>query len=226
MPIRRRTKTRLASCRLLLAALAVAVSGACRAESVGTAKSAGYRIVQAEPLQLDLTALGLTRCTDVLAVSAKRALAACRPKSAEKKTDVGLRVYLLALNDKRPRIISVSQGLGDAYGVKLQQRKNTAALYPNIVLADASAEYAYGIGMFELQSDALRYLGSIDYVLMNADGNPMSALDVTRIHATPDGFKVTFTQDVFAPDRNGEYRQYAAAKTFGTFDGTVLRQVK
>lgn len=202
------------------------ICGACGADVVGTNDRGDYRIVQAKPARLDLSTLGLTHCTDVLSVSVKRVLAACRSKGAEKEEDVGLRVHVVALNGGRPRIISVARGLGDAYSVKLQQRSNAAALYPNIVLADASAEYAYGIAIFELKGDALRYLGTIDYVLMNADGNPTSALDVTRIHATPDGFKVTVTQDVFAPDSNGEYRQYAAAKTFSIFNGRVLRQVK
>lgn len=202
------------------------ICGACGADVAGTNDRGDYRIVQGKPAHLDLAALGLTHCTDVLSVSVKRVLAACRSKGNEKKDDVGLRVYLVALNDGRPRIISVSEGLGDAYSVKLQQRSNAAALYPNIVLADASAEYAYGIAIFELKGDALRYLGTIDYVLMNADGNPTSALGVTRIRAIPGGLKLTFSEDVFAPDRNGEYRQYAAAKTFSVFDGKVLRQVK
>ena len=207
-------------------AAVVLVSGACRADGESTTDAGDYRIVQVKPAQLDLAALGLTHCTDVLSVSVKRALAACRSKGAEKKEDVGLRVYLVALNDGRPRILSVSQGLGDAYSVKLQLRHNAEASYPNIVLADASAEYAYGIAIFALKGDALRYLGTIDYVLMNADGNPTSALGVTRIRATPGGFKVTFSEDVFAPDRNGEYRQYPAAKTFSVFDGKVLRKAK
>ena len=75
--------------------LAVAVSGACRADGFRTAETVEYRIVDVEPPQLDLTALGLTHCTNVLAVSEQRALAACRLKSADKKNDVSLRRKIL-----------------------------------------------------------------------------------------------------------------------------------
>lgn len=206
--------------------LALAASGACHADLFIASGSDDYRIADLTPAQIDSAQLGLTDCTSTLALSATRVLAACRSKQNDERNGFGLRAYLLAVDNQRPRILSASKGLGDAYHVKLQQRSNTAALYQDLMLADASAEYAYGIAVYQLRNDGLRYIGEIDYVLMNGDGNPISALDAIKIHATSDGFKVTFMQNVFALDKNGEYRQLDASKTFSMFDGKTLRQFR
>lgn len=211
---------------LAMVGLALAASGACHADSFLAPGPGDYRVADLTPAQIDFVRLGLTNCTSALALSTTRVLAACRSNQDDKRNDVGLRVYLLAVDNQRPRILSASKGLGDAYRVKLQQRSNTAVPYQDLVLADASAEYAYGVAVYQLRNDSLRYIGEIDYVLMNSDGNPISALDAIKIHGISDGFKVTFTQNVFALDKNGEYRQLDASKTFSMFDGKTLRQFR
>lgn len=213
-------------CRFAVAALLLVASAAGAADNRNVPTPSDYRIVDLKPIRLDVTRLGLTDCTSMLALSATRAVAACRSKKNDNQTDFGLRVYVLATDGPHPRVLSASKGLGDAYSITLQKRSNPTAIYQDLVLADTSAEYAYGTAVYQLRGDGLRYLGEIGYVLMSSDDTPVSALDAIKIQATPDGFRVSFAQDVFAIDKSGEYRRLDASKTFDMYDGKALRHVR
>lgn len=181
-----------------------------------------YQVIDLKPARIDVVPLGLTDCTSMLAVSSARALAVCRSTKTDTADNYGLRVYLLATDTPSPRVLSVSRGLGDTYTVSLQKRSNAAATYKDLVLADAAAEFAYGTAIYQLQGDNLKYLGEIGYVSMSKDKNPASALNATVIQSTKGGFRVSFTQDVFALDKNGEYRRHDARKARKIFDGKIL----
>jgi len=202
--------------------LLLVCSTACSAENQNTTAPQNYHVVSLKPVQIDVAQLGLTNCTSILALSNGRALAACRSSKMDNHNDYGLRVYVLATDEKSPRILSVSRGLGDAYAVMLQKRSNAEALYKDLILADASAEFAYGTAIYQLQGDNLKYLGEIGYVMMSEDNNPISALNVTTIQATKDGFKVTFSHDVFLLNKDGEYQRHDARKLFMAFDGKSI----
>jgi hypothetical protein len=211
------------SAKRIVVGLCLVCASACWADSQKSAGSNDYRIEQLNPIQIAIASLGLTDCTDVVALSADRALAACRSKKLDTQDNYGLRIYVLATGGGKLRVLSVSKGLGDAYSVKLQKRSDQLARYKDLIFADASAEYAYGTAVYWLNGDELRALGEIGHVLMDRDGNPVSALASTKVQATSDGFKVTFSQDVFALDKKGEYHRLDAHKTSMMFDGKSLR---
>lgn len=195
---------------------------ACWAENP-QASGDDYRVVDLKPVQVEVAHLGLTNCTSTLALSTKRALAACRSEKMDKEDDYGLRLYLLATDTPKASILSTSRGLGDAYTVTLQQRSNATAKYKDLILADAAAEYAYGAAVYQLNGDKLNYLGEIGYVKMSSEKNPISALDITTIKETKDGFTMSFTKDVFRMNQKGEYEHVDTRKATLVFDGKKIR---
>lgn len=205
--------------RLVILGLLLASGSICWASNPHTGD---YKIASLEPTRIAVAALGLTDCVSMLALSTTRVLAACRSAKSDTPTDYGLRLYILATDTSTPRVLSASHGLGDAYTVRLQKRTHASAAYKDLVLAEASAEYAYGTAVYHLLGDNLKYLGEIGYVSMNADSNPVSALDATVIRATREGFKISFTQDVFAVDKKGDYRRHDMRKAFMVFNGKTL----
>lgn len=200
------------------------VSGsACWAENPKATHSNEYRVVDLKPVQVSVEHLGLTDCTSILALSATRALATCRSTQSDKENDYGLRLFILATDASRPSILSATRGLGDAYSVNLQQRVNETGKYKSLILADAAAEYAYGAAVYQLDGDKLNYLGEISYVQMSAEKNPISALNITTLQATTDGFKISLTKDVYRMNKSGEYQRIDAHKASLVFDGKTFK---
>jgi hypothetical protein len=204
-------------------ALFLASGSACWAQNQKADAAYVYHIVDLSPVKLNVELMGLTDCTSMLALSTTRVLAACRSAKSDKGDDYGLRVFLLGTDAQKVTILSATQGLGDAYSVKLQQRTNASAKYQNIILADAAAEYAYGAAVYQLDGDKLKYLGQIAHVQMNSETNPISALAITKIQPTENGFKVSFDKNVYLLNKNGEYKRVPAAKAGMSYDGKVLK---
>lgn len=198
-------------------------SSACLAESQNKSSTYAYQIIDLKPKQLNVEQIGLTDCTSMVSLSTNRVLAACRSKQADKEDDYGLRVYILGTDTHAPRVLSATNGLGDAYAVTLQHRSSSTVAHKNLILADASAEFAYGTAVYELRDDKPKYLGEIGKVLMSVENNPESALNATVIESTKDGFKVSFTKNVYKLDKNGEYQRQTASKAGMVYDGKKLR---
>lgn len=206
-----------------LLALLIVNAFACWAESKNQATTSNYQITELKPVLLNVAQLGLTDCISTLALSSNRALAACRLKGADTEDDYGLRLFVVATDSTAPKILSKTRGLGDAYTVTLQLRTSENAFYKTLILADAAAEYAYGAAIYQLNGDNLKYLGEIGYVQMNEDKNPVSALNITTIEPVKDGFKISFSKEVYKMDKNGEYKRQAASKANMIYDGKKLR---
>ncbi|HEY5602584.1 MAG TPA: hypothetical protein VIM41_05705 [Gammaproteobacteria bacterium] len=198
-------------------------STACWAENQTAETTSEYQVVDLKVLQIDVAPLGLADCTTTVALAVNRVLAACRSARTDTEEDYGLRLYILATDGPQPAILSSTRGLGDAYTVTLQLRRNAGGTIPDLLLADAAAEYAYGTAVYHLTGDKLVYLGEIGYVQMSADNNPVSALGITRIQSTREGFKVSFLEKVYSLDKSGEYKPVDARKASITFDGKRLR---
>ncbi len=206
-----------------LLALLLVSGSACWAENEKATTSNDYRIVDLKPAQVNVDHLGLTACTGMFALSATRVLAACRSAKSDTAEDSGLRLFILATEVTKASILSATRGLGDAYSVVLQQRVNEAGKYKNLILADAAAEYAYGTAVYQLDGDKLNYLGDIGYVQMSAEENAISALNITTLQASKDGFKVSFSKDVHRMDNSGKYQRMDARKAAMLYDGKKLK---
>lgn len=211
--------------RYLVVSLLVVASTSCWADSGNVGDTATYKVVSLAPVNVDVAQMGLSNCTSMVALSAVRVLAACRSSKSDTPKDYGLRLYVLATEGQRVRALSVSPGLGDAYSVNLQKRSNSDARFKDLIVADAAAEHAYGAAIYALQGDTLRFLGELDYVLMGPENSPVSALEATKIEATREGFRVSFTQDVFALNREGDYEKRAKDSAINIFDGKRLHKV-
>ena len=168
---------------------------------------------------LNFESLGLTDCTSKLNLTATRVLAACRYAKRDVKTDYGLRLILIATDSGRTQITSVSAGAADAYKLSLQVRKRDGAKWPFVVLADGAAEFAFGIGVYALIGDEIKYLGDIGFVRMDSDNNAVSALDSTVIDGYTSGIRVSFTQDVYRLTTAGDYERVRACDATVVLDG-------
>jgi hypothetical protein len=182
-----------------------------------------YRVVDLKPVQLNLGDLGLTDCTGMFALSESRALAACRAAKKDTSDNYGLRLFILATDAAKPRVLFTSRGIGDAYSVALQQRVCDSGKYRNLVLVDSAAEFAYGTSVYQLDKDSLKYLGEMSYVQMSPDKNPISALNIATFRSTKAGFTVSFAKDVYRMKKDGTYQHVVARKASMAFDGKKLK---
>ena len=58
---------------------------------------------------------------------------------------------------------------------------------------------------------------------MSAEKNPITALNITTLQATTDGFKISFTKDVYRMNKSGEYQRIDARKAGMVFDGKTFK---
>jgi hypothetical protein len=163
-----------------------------------------YKIIKYHEDKNDYKFLGLTKCQSSIKISTDQTVIVCRKKALDTKTDYGLRLLLINLSKSEPIINDYSQGVQDAYYVKLTGFAKNDLIKPELILAEYGAEYSYGVDLFTLRKKKLNYLGTIDEVV-NIDENVGSVVPYIAIYESAGEIRINFIRDVLKINKQGEY---------------------
>ncbi len=154
--------------------------------------------------KMDLSSIRLENCQSAVRLRKNLFLVPCRNPKKDSEKDYGLRLFLIEKIKGKPVIRFQSHGAGDSYYMKPSVFKNVKAEKPLIILAEAGAEFSYGIGVYLLSDLQMKYIGELD-VTVNEDDTPSSAVPFTKIMQKGDELIFSFTKDLLMLQNNGEY---------------------
>ncbi len=174
----------------------------------------GDDTVPLQPLRLEPTTVaalgvGMEACPSAFVLDTGRVLAVCRP-AREHQRDRGLRPLLLRRDGDRLTTVFRGKSVGDAYTVTLAAFGGTHA-NRIVVLAEAAAEFSYGIGVYVVDGVTMAYAGEMDVAIAGED-NAESAVPSVRIEQRDTGLCVSFDRDVVRVARDGTYQRVPREK--------------
>jgi len=147
--------------------------------------------------------LGLSDCKTARKLTPQSILAICRVRKADRRPDRGLRLVLVHINERGPRILFLGPGGVDAYTATL-----TAVTLPHsethILFVDFAAEFHYGTQVFYLPEEGKpRLAGSIDGLALDDDQDPVSPTRYARVSGDSSGFSIRFDRPLIKIGRDG-----------------------
>lgn len=183
-----------------------------------------YSSVALRPAMQDLTRIGLRDCVEIWEAPDNSILAACKYPSDDTKEDYGLRIFSIVKGQGGPMIRSKSSGAGDAYSARISELKRSNGHSDEIVLAEFSAEYSYGVWIFQRKGDRLRMIGEIDLGLDDGNGSVSSIVPAMRLFSATRGFVVKFDRDVVRMKSDGTFVNIPSSKIWYVYDGKRLKR--
>ena len=170
-----------------------------------------YAKVNVRSAKLDLTPIGIQECLSCFQLEAGLFLAVCRNHGVDSPEDYGVRLYLIQDSTQRLSVLFESHGYMDSYYLRPSVFKIGETKQPTLILAEAGAEFSYGIGVYRLNNQQMRYLGNLD-VAVEGESNPTSAVPFTKIVEKQGTLTFTFTKDVVVSDDKGNYEVIPKSK--------------
>ena len=163
-----------------------------------------YAKVNVRSAKLDLTPIGIQDCLSCFQLEAGFFLAVCRNPGVDSPEDYGVRLYLIQDTAQKLSVLFESHGYMDSYYLRPSVFKIVGTNELTLILAEAGAEFSYGIGVYRLNNQQMRYLGILD-VAVEGESNPESAVPFIKIAEKQGALTFTFTKDVVMSDDEGNY---------------------
>lgn len=188
-------------------------------------KEAEYLKTDFPDEKLNLSSISLENCQSAVRLRKNLFLVQCRNSKKDSKKDYGLRLFLIEKIKVKPVIRFQSHGAGDCYYMRQSVFKNVKAEKPLIILAEAGAEFSYGVGVYLLSDMQMKYIGELD-VTVNEDDTPSSAVPFIKITEKGDQLIFTFTKDVLILQDNGEYKVISKNRLRYRYSGGQIEKIK
>jgi len=209
--------------RILALAAAILAAAPAGTRAVGPE---ALRVQQLRPIQLDPASVGMAECFSPGELQEGTTLAVCRAPDVK---GAGGQMHLMVVDRSAggTKVLYRSPGSGDSYYLRPTVLGGGGG-DPTVVLAEAGAEFSYGIEVYVIEPDrkVLR-AGFLDLAAPAAEEGPTSAVPFAQVERMGSGLCFRFTRDLLRSRPDGGYAKVPRAKAVYKYEkGRKLVPVK